>query len=970
MAWGGMSTRGADTPSGGSVLNLWSLVPLRDSSPAGGEGHGALSPANPVDPFIDAALRSHQLARAPEASRRTLIRRLSFDLTGLPPTTADVAAFLSDPRPDAYERLVDRLLASADYGERWARWWLDLARYADTNGQDENKVMANAWRYRDWVVRAFANNLSFDQFITCQLAGDLMPTNGVSEEEIFDRWTATGFLVLGPKMLAEQDKQKLVMDLVDEQIDVVSRSLLGLTVGCARCHDHKFDPVSTRDYYALAGIFKSTRTMANLDFVSRFNERCVSSVSHLAALKEQEEQMAALKLQLAEAQTNAVLGARESGLREFPGLIAEALGASYRLAGFQSNFVARIKPLVDRDPSTNALSRTLRRLSGDLPFAEQLREEMSQRPSSTTPLLAPGRLGASFLATGSNHLEQADSPDLEPELLSVEAWVKPDEVPLEGETRRWLVSKNSDEWTQGHYALLLNKDQPGVYLNNLGGREHVVSLFAEKHHLAVGEWHHLAFTYDGKQLLLFVDGELAAETSVGQTRHAGNGKLNLGRRPDGFVSFRGCIDEARVFSRILSREEVRAHYQQPEAPVGSGVVARWEFNELSADDRERMDRTEAGQALFGSLGVFAVTPEMTDFFPDAVRHRIEAMQRDMERLKNTALAPRAFALAVEEGPTLNLPVHLRGSHLNLAKDPVPRGFVQCVPGSDRWVPPPGQSGRLELAQWLTSPENPLTARVVVNRLWQAHFGEGLVRTPDNFGVRGERPTHPELLDALAVQFLKSGWNIKAFHRLIVTSETYRQQSGEAPSGDPENRLLSHFPRQRLEGEMVRDALMAVSGRLDRRRGGSLVDWKNDDYAPEDQVTGQSLRRSVYLPVVRDRGYPVFGIFDVANSSVCTAKRTPTVVSHQALFFLNSPLIKQTAHALATELLGLPAGTVEARVRWAYEQVLHRPPSPAEANRAERFLATASDLISEGNPDGVWDAFCQTLLSANEFLYLD
>jgi len=945
------------------------LVPLREIEPIGQGIPGNTRQANLVDTFVDEALKAHQLVRAPEASRRTLIRRLSFDLTGLPPTPEEVNAFVRDSRTDAYERLVDRLLASADYGERWARWWLDLARYADTNGQDENKVMANAWRYRDWVVRAFANNLPFDRFITYQLAGDLMPTNDVGATEIFDRWTATGFLVLGPKMLAEQDKQKLVMDLVDEQIDVVSRSFLGLTVGCARCHDHKFDPVSTRDYYALAGIFKSTRAMANLDFVSKFNERCVSTTDHLSALKEHENRLAHLERELADAQTNALRVTREMGLQEFPGLISEALGDSNRLADFQSNFVARIKPMVSPDPSTNALSHALRRLSTDASFAEKLRQELSHT-NVDDPLLLRGKIGASFLATGSNHLEQLHSTNLEPEQLSVEVWVKPDEIPSEGETRRWLISKNSDEWTQGHYALLLNKDQPGVYLNNLGGREHVVSLFSAQHHLAVGEWHHLAFAYDGKQLQLFVDGQLAGETSVGEPRHAGSGNLNLGRRPDGFVYFRGCLDEARVFNRVLSKEEVKSHYTDASAPVGPGVVARWEFNDLSEADQELLGRTEARQALFGPAGVFAVSSESLDFFPPSERGQITSKQRAIERLKGTAPGPKEFALAVDESTTVDLPVHLRGSHLNLAKDPVPRGLMQCVPGSSQWVPSTNQSGRLELAAWLTSPENPLPARVVVNRLWQAHFGEGLVRTPDNFGVRGERPSHPKLLDALAIQFLKSGWDIKAFHRLIVTSETYKQQSGPAPAVDPENRWLSHFPRQRLEGEMVRDALLTVSGRLDRRRGGTLVDWKNDDYAPEDQVTATSLRRSVYLPVVRDRGYPVFGIFDVANSSVCTSKRTPTVVSHQALFFLNSPLIKETAHALASDVTKLPTDDPKERIRWTYDRVLHRPPTSSETSRAERFLATASGLISEGHPNEVWDAFCQTLLSANEFLYLD
>ena len=262
----------------------WAFQPIRNGEPPK-EAGGFSRRVHPIDQFIATKLKEHDLAPAPMADRRTLIRRAAYDLNGLPPTTEQIAAFLNDPAKDAFERVIDRLLASPRYGERWGRWWLDVARYADSNGQDENKVMANAWRYRDWVIRSFNANQSFDAFITEQLAGDLLPTNGLSEQAVFDRWTATGLLVIGPKMLAEQDKPKLVMDLVDEQIDVVSRAFLGLTVGCARCHDHKFDPIPARDYYALAGIFRSTKTMANLSFVSKFNERRITGASQLAALE-------------------------------------------------------------------------------------------------------------------------------------------------------------------------------------------------------------------------------------------------------------------------------------------------------------------------------------------------------------------------------------------------------------------------------------------------------------------------------------------------------------------------------------------------------------------------------------------------------------------------------------------------------------------------------------------------------------
>ena len=318
--------------------------------------------AHPIDRFIEERLARVGLSIGAEAERRTLIRRVSFDLTGLPPEMSAIHAFLKDTEPGSYDRLLDRYLASPQYGERWGRWWLDVARYADTNGQDENKVMANAWRYRDWVIRSFNRNQPFDSFIIDQLAGDLVSTNGVDERSIFDRWTATGFLVLGPKMLAEQDKPKLLMDLVDAQIEVTTRAFLGLTVGCARCHDHKFDPVSARDYYALAGIFRSTKTMANLDFVSKFNERQITDRLALEARESHFRQVEAVKASL----DSALRQANQSLLDRWRTLLPQVVDRS--LAGHSvedlslPNPVAlkRLKSVLLSESPSNQIGRDLR----------------------------------------------------------------------------------------------------------------------------------------------------------------------------------------------------------------------------------------------------------------------------------------------------------------------------------------------------------------------------------------------------------------------------------------------------------------------------------------------------------------------------------------------------------------------------------------------------------------------------------
>lgn len=685
--------------------DFWSFQPIRSPRPPAVNQDAW--PVTPIDRFILVALEKAGLTPSPPATPRDLVRRVSFDLVGLPAKAEEVEAFEQNPSEAAFERLVDRLLNSPHYGERWGRWWLDVARYADTNGQDENKVMANAWRYRDWVIRALNRNLPFDQFITQQIAGDLLPSLP-NESEQLEQITATGFLVLGPKMLAEQDKPKLVMDIVDEQIDTVGRAFLGLTLGCARCHDHKFDPVPARDYYALAGIFKSTRTMENLSFVSKFNERRVSTAETVTAYEAHQKQWADI---------------------------------------------------------TNRIGTLTR--NADAALKASLKGEKAEMP----------------------------------------------------------------------------KDPRSLY-------------------------------------------------------------------------------------------------------------------------------------------------------PESTRAALSDLERQRDACAASAPAPVEFALAVADDKPVELPVHLRGSHLNLAKESIPRGFIQVVARAN---PPPSipadHSGRLEFAQWLVAPSNPLTARVIVNRVWQAHFSEGLVRTSDNFGLRGEPPSHPELLDWLAAEFIRSGWDLKALHRLILLSATYRQTArttAALPSNprqpsdatpvpdanlvDPDHRLLSSFPRRRLDAEMIRDALLHASGRLDSSMGGTLVDWKNDEYTPGDNVSATSLRRTVYLPVVRDRVYDALTLFDFANPSVTTAKRVPTVVAQQALFFLNSPLVKDAAAAVAASLEQRGDLDTHGQIREAYRRILARIPSPAELDRARGFLASvpppadATITPTRAASPGALAALCQTLFASNEFVY--
>jgi len=640
---------------------------------------------NPLDVFITAKLDEKRLALSPPADPISFIRRATFDLTGLPPTPEEVAtfekAFHRNPESSA-RQLIDRLLASPQYGEKWGRHWLDVARYADSNGLDENIALGTAWRYRDYVVRAFNDDKPFDRFLIEQIAGDLLPAPTL--EIRHEHATATAFLNLGAKVLAEADKKKLVMDVVDEQVETTGRAFLGMTLGCVRCHDHKFDPITQDDYYALAAIFKSTRSFS-----------------------------------------------------------ADTYGA--------------------------------------LSLAHE------------TPL-------AGF-----------------------------DEFATVKSAERVLDAKKKEAAA----AVAAAKKQPSP--------------------------------------------------------------------------------EAQAMADRLMDEQETIEKNLPDLPTTLAV----------------MD-------------------------------------------------------AAEVVPTL--PVHIRGSHLTLGK-PIERDFPQVMQAAHSSKPafPKDQSGRLELARWLTSPEHPLTSRVMVNRVWTWHFGQGIVTTPDNFGLLGQPPTHPELLDWLARWFTRNGWSLKNLHRLIMTSATYRQASSplgvrpsQSPDADPENRLLHHFPVRRLQAEEIRDCLLSVAGTLDLRIGGKTVPLRNRQFVfnhtSKDATKYDSVRRALYLPVIRNNLYDLFQQFDYPDPTVSTGLRNSTIVSPQALLLMNSSLAQDASRGFATRLRANTRSTAQ-RLDLACRIAYGRPATEAEVQRATDFLITADAALAstETGPSQrelrAWELLCQTLMMASEFIYL-
>jgi hypothetical protein len=659
---------------------FWSFQPPRTVKPPAVKD--TAWPKTDIDRFLLGAMEAKGLKPVADAERPALIRRVSFDLIGLPPTPDEVEAFITDTSDDAFKKVVERLLSSPRFGERWGRHWLDVARFAESSGK-ANMMYPNAWRYRDWVIAAFNDDKPFDAFIREQLAGDLLPAG--DERRRAELAIATGFLALGSKTHNTQNRKQFVLDLADEQIDVTSQAFLGLTIACARCHDHKFDPISQRDYYALSGVFQSTQT-------------CYGTL---------------------------------------PGVVQNI----------------NPSPLIE------------------LPAA-------AHEPSAV-PTLAADRRKA-----------------LEEQLAE-------------------LIKERDALTMEGNFTM-------------------------------------------------------------------------------------------------------------------KGI------------------RTRTALAM--------------------LRFRLASFQADG--------TPRSYAMGVRERfEPLDSPLYTRGE-LESPGEVVPRGLIRLA-GPARPANVKNGSGRLELARWLCSRQNPLTARVMVNRVWLHLFGRGLVATPDNFGAAGQPPDHPELLDSLAVTFMDQGWSVKRLIRQIVLSRAYQLASSHDPKNfeaDPDNTQVWRMSKKRLEAEAIRDAILCASGRLVLEPPvGSAVAKAGEGLAGPNRgfsQDGQNLHRAVYLPVVRDQVCDSLAIFDFPDPSLVTGDRASTSGPTQALYLMNNPFILRQAEAAAWRVQ-ISGGSNDGRVKTAYLRFLSRNPTATETARAREFLARFPASKDGGDPKGAaWTAFCQALYASAEFRYVD
>ena len=941
--WVQMGAPWGNTVSAASAgSKYWAFVsPLASAPPSVRDRAWVRSP---IDAFILAALEAKGLTAAKAADKRTLIRRASYDLTGLPPTVAEVQTFLADSSEGAFAKVVDRLLASPRYGERWGRHWLDVARYADSNGLDENLVYKNAFRYRDYVIAAFNKDKPFNQFLTEQLAGDLLPSADLPTS--VERWTATGFLTLGAKMLAEDDPVKMEMDIVDEQVDTTARAFMGLTVGCARCHDHKFDPISHADYYSMAGIFKSSKTMENFKVVAKWHE-------YVLVPKEDRDRLAAHEA-LVEAKRKEIGKIVRSENDLLVSAATKRVGA-YLLAS------ARVKHDEEmRLAPVESAPGAIERIAWSFDAGNVPRMLVKKRPN--TPKDGLGPYFAEY------RVEVAAAGDYQIDIFDEEKG-----------------AGTADVWVNGVWVKRGADPVQNRAASPEAGGWSVVVVAPFKQGVNVLRLEHASrFPYFEK--LLFAKNTVA-EVPRTVVQIAAAFGVNPGfleqmvdylKRSDGAVA--SPLYAWEVYGSPLTA------WASPAAPLFAGFPASSpealaaKYEELFLASQEK-DLTDPGLKALAALlkekfGPFRAPGDARRYYAAAVRAQLTTLDKE---LKDMEAATPEFpkAMGVSEGSKIeDLAIHLRGSHWTLGAK-APRQFLKVIAGDQQTPIPSDRSGRLELAQWMTQKDHPLTSRVIVNRLWRWHFGRGIVPTVDNFGRLGEAPLNQPLLDWLAVRFVEQGWSMKAMHRTLMLSSTYQMSSefdARSSEADPDNSLLWRMNRRRLEAESIRDGIMSVSGGLNlQSTGGSILSYKDRQYVANTEKGGrvdyERNIRAVYIPVVRSSMYDVFTAFDLPDPTMLNGDRDATVVAPQALFMMNGAVMLRHSKQMAEGLLARTDLDDAGRVRDAYERALSRPATGREVDQALTYVARMQEAW-KGSRASAWQSFCKSLLASNEFIYIN
>ncbi len=936
-------------------------------------------PRDAVDRFVLARLEAAGLEPAPAVDRRTAIRRLSFDLRGLPPTPAEVARFVADPAPGAWADLVDRYLASPHFGERWARHWMDLFRYSESHGSEGDPDVPFAWRYRDYLIRAFNGDVPWDQLIREHLAGDLLPAPrldaaGRTNESIVGtahfRLVEHGYQPVDPW----EDRVKWA----DNQVDVVSKAFMGLTVSCARCHDHKFDAISQKDYYALFGTLYGARP----------TQRAIDAP---AVLETNREALAALKQEIREGLADAWLEAAETvGARLLASADAEAASGraaapagTGRPAGRDGSALAAWRALAAADEAD--LARAWDELRARWAAEAAGRERFNRERFETAWDLA----GADYASTIGHGTGRPEAP------------APPGEFAIEWRGGRLL----NGIYPGGVYTHLLSSKHAGVVqtprftidhdhvsLRMLGGNLSFANLIIENYAVPRGGIYHLRYspkrdrmawaqwdtsfwkgftayvefaTQDDVTQFTF-DPEDAARADRPARRGDGRSSMGVGQVLFHDVEAAPRDTDLPVLHLLAGDAPPPASREALAALVGRrlrGVVSRWRRGALTETEAAFLDEFVRADLL----------PRSLDDLP-ALRAPA-ARYRRLER--EVPVARRAPGVIEEAAP--DQPLLVRGNHRNLGAA-VPRAFLAALDA--RPWPDPGQV-RLRLADAVTAPDNPLTARVAVNRVWRHLFGYGLVRTVDNFGRLGDAPTHPALLDHLAAGFAADGWSVKRLVRRLVSTAAYRMStrgSPEALAADPSNRLLQHANLRRLDAEAVRDSVLAVSGRLDPTLYGPSVPVHYAERHgltegdPENGPVDGDGRRSIYQEIRRNAHNPFLDVFDLPRPAATRGWRDATNVPAQSLTMLNSPFVIGQAAEWGRRLAAGEAGSVESRIDHMFLKALTRRPSEAERARISAYVdAAAAERGSAPHlllhDPRVWQDVAHSLFNLKEYLFV-
>jgi hypothetical protein len=765
---------------------------------------------SPVDAFIMAKLEASGMQPAEPADKRTLIRRASYDLIGLPPTPEEVAAFVADESPGAFATVVDRLLATPGYGERWGRHWLDVARYASGDSP-------YAYTYRDYVIRAFNDDLPYDEFILEQLAADQLDLGGHQQP-----LAGLGFLTLGRQFDGNMD------DTIDDRIDTVTRGIMALSVSCARCHDHKYDPISTREYYALHGVFASSVAPAELPVL---------------------------------------------------GMVADSKA--------HAAYLAKRKPI---EAKWNAFVKKQETL-----VFEQHRRQTAQ-----------------YLLLSRDRAKIAE--------LDGEAFGLSDRKILRTGSTRWLKALEK-----------LDPISDPIFAPWFAFAELPSSEFADRAR--------------GLSAKIAANALTRPVNSLVARSFAGEPPASL-------------KDVAERYGKLFDEVDKRWHEHLVTEPKALAV--------------HDCDQEALRQVYYGADGPGNLPAEVIpSLYNVPALMQIEPIQAEIMRLDAThpGAPPRAMALVDSPRPR-NSRVFIRGNPNRLGEE-APRQFLAILSG-EKPRPFTHGSGRLELARAIASRDNPLTARVMVNRLWLHHFGAGLLTTPDDFGLRSDPPSHPELLDYLASRFMEDGWSVKKMHRLLMLSSVYQQASDDNlryQKQDPDNRLLAKMNRRRLDFESMRDTLLFVARNLDRSLGGPPVDLLKPGNGREQPYSN---RRTVYGVIDRNDLPPFFRIFDFANPDMTTAQRDTTTVPLQPLFFLNGSFVMGQASQMVSQPAFQRLSDETSRIRYLYQLLYQRDPGPDEVDQAFRFLLGESGSTERKDERSLttWERYGQVLLMANELMFVD